>query len=182
MLAKEYQTVNMQPTSDEFRGFDEARTIMWCYEARARTHARLSETNFLADDAVAAVHVENTSRADRAFLTAFDRSGRLLRGDTLYIDDPSQRLDVTAEFDHDFTRMAVAAGSELEEAVAREDGWVVNLDALRDYDPLEDRRTTQRAVLLAHLGDMMANGQAKGFLLGKHEATEDSDSAEDDAA
>ena len=173
--------VDMQPPSDEFRGFDEARSIMWCYEARSRIYARLSETDFLANDAVAAVHVENTSRADRVFLTAFDRSGGLLFGDTLYIDDPTQRLDVTPEFDHDFTGMTVAAGSELEEAVELENGWVVNLDALRDYDPLEDRRTTQRAVLLAHLGDMMASGQARGFLFDKHDAAEDP-GADTDAA
>jgi hypothetical protein len=179
---KEHQMVDMQPPSDEFRGFDEARSIMWCYEARSRTYARLSQTDFLANDAVAAVHVENTSRADRVFLAAFDRSGGLLFGDTLYIDDPTQRLDVTPEFDHDFTGMTVAAGSELEEAVERENGWVVNLDALRDYDPLEDRRTTQRAVLLAHLGDMMASGQARGFLFDKHHAAEDPGEADTDAA
>ena len=93
--------------SDEFRGFEEARTLMWCYEDRARTHALLSQTDFLADESVVAVHVENTSRADRVFLSAFDREGRLLRGDTLYVDYANQRLDVTTEFDHDYTGMVV---------------------------------------------------------------------------
>lgn len=154
-------------TSDEFRGFHEAERLMSHYRQRARVQARLDQTDFLADGAVAAVHVDNTSRADRAFLTAFDRSGRLLRGDTAYIDDPSQRLDVTPEFDHDFAGMAVPEGSELAEAVGREDGWVVSMDAVREYDPLGDRRTTQRAVFLAHLGDMMNDGRARGFVLGK---------------
>ncbi|WP_309082309.1 hypothetical protein [Zhihengliuella sp.] len=154
-------------TSDEFRGFDEAERLMSHYCARARVHARLDQTDFLADGAVAAVHVENTSRADRVFLSAFDRSGRLLRGDTAYIDDPSQRFDVTPEFDHDFAGMAVPEESELAEAIAREDGWVVSMNAVREYDPFEDRRTTQRAVFLAHLGDMMNDGRARGFVLGR---------------
>ncbi|MEU6263703.1 hypothetical protein [Saccharopolyspora shandongensis] len=152
---------------NEFRGFDEARTIMWCHEARARVQERLGHTSFLADEAVVAVHVENTSRADRIFLTAYDRDGRLVSADTLYIDEPNQRLDITPEFDHDFTRMRFPAESELEQAIAREDGWVINMEVLRDHDLLADRRATQRAVLLAHLGDMMASGQARGFLLGQ---------------
>lgn len=174
--------IHPQSSSEEFRGFDEARTILWCHEARARTHVRLGQTDFLADAAVAAVHVENTSRADRVFLSAFDGAGRLLRGDTLYVDEPTQHLDITPEFDHDFNGLAVPEGSELEEAVAGENGWVVDMTALREYDPLQDRRTTQRAVFLAHLGDMMATGQAKGFLLGKPDASEDPGDAGTDAA
>jgi hypothetical protein len=152
---------------DEFRGYFEALRLLSHHEGRARTHARLSRTDFLADESVVAVHVENTSRADRVFLSAFDRHGRLLRGDTLYVDYANQRLDVTAEFDHDYTGMPVPEGSELKEAVTRENGWVVDMHALREYDPAEDRRTTQRAVLLAHLGDLMANGQVRGFVLGQ---------------
>ncbi|WP_051299317.1 hypothetical protein [Arthrobacter castelli] len=152
--------------SEEFPGFDQARTIMWCYEARARTHTRLSETDFLIDEAVMAVHVDNTSRADRVFLTAFDRDGQLLRGDTLYVDEPDQRLDITPEFDHDYNAMTVPAGSDLEQAVIRENGWIINMASLRKYEPQEDRRATQRAVFLAHLGDMMNSGQTRGFLFG----------------
>jgi hypothetical protein len=174
--------INMPHSSDEFRGFDEARSIMWCHETRWKVRSRLSQTDFLSDDVVVAVHVENTSRADRIFLSAFDGAGRFMRGDTLYVDDPSQRIDVTPEFDHDFTGMAIPEGSELERVVAREDGWVINMPALRDYDPLEDRRVTQRAVLLAHLGDMMASGQAKGFLFEKRDPAEGGDDAQGDAA
>ncbi|WP_353712326.1 hypothetical protein [Arthrobacter sp. K5] len=153
---------------NEFRGYFEALRLLSHHEGRARTHARLSRTDFLADESVVAVHVENTSRADRVFLSAFDRHGRLLRGDTLYVDYANQRLDVTAEFDHDFTGMTVLEGSELKAAVTREDGWVIDMHALREYDLAEDRRATQRAVLLANLGDLMASGQARGFLLGQH--------------
>ncbi|MFE4834469.1 hypothetical protein ACFRAU_07285 [Arthrobacter sp. NPDC056691] len=172
---KEYTMNALQPEasdSDEFPGFEEARTLMWCYEDRARTHARLNQTDLIADESVVAVHVENTSRADRVFLSAFDREGRLLRGDTLYVDDANERLDVTAEFDHDYTGMPVAEGSELKEAIARENGWVVDMHALREYNPGDDRGNTQRAVLVAHLGDMMASGQARGFLLGKDDVAE----------
>ncbi|CCQ46020.1 hypothetical protein ARTSIC4J27_1980 [Pseudarthrobacter siccitolerans] len=154
-------------SSDEFRGFHEAERLMNNHRSRARVRERLSCTGFFSDDEVAAVHVENIPRADRALLSAFDRAGRQLRGYTLYVDDPSLRLDVVPEFDHDYTAMAVVEGSDLEEAVSREDGWVVDMNALREYDIVEDRRTTQRAVFLAHLGDMMNDGRARGFVLGR---------------
>lgn len=149
----------------QFQGFDEARNIMSCFEARARIHDRLSETDFLDNPVVAAVHVENSSRVDRVVLTAFDRVGRMVSSDTLYVDEPSQRLDVTPEFDHDFTNLEVPEASPLAHAIAREDGWVVDMGALRSYDVIADKRTTQRAVFLAHLGDMMASGQVRGLML-----------------
>lgn len=159
---------------DEFRGFHEAERLTNNHRLRARVRERLSCTGFLSDDEVAAVHVENIPRADRALLSAFDRAGRQLRGYTLYVDDSSLRLDVVPEFDHDYTAMAVAEGSDLEEAVSREDGWVVDMNALREYDIVEDRRTTQRAVFLAHLGDMMNNGRARGFVLDRFDDSESS--------
>ncbi|WP_030894284.1 hypothetical protein [Streptomyces sp. NRRL F-5053] len=170
------------PGSDEFRGFDEARKIMWCYEARNRVYERLGETSFITDKTVAAVHVENTSRVDRVSLTAFNDDGRSVGADTLYVDDPSQSLDVTPEFDHDYTGMKVATGSELEQAIGGEDGWVINMRALRAYNQLADRRATQRAVLLAHLSDMMANGQARGFFLGDDNDRDEPDEPDSEAA
>lgn len=157
---------DIQPASDDFRGFDEARRIMWCHEARIRAHTRLSQTDFLDDERIAAVHVENTSRADRVYLSAFDSQGHLMAGDTLYIDSPFERLDVTPEFDHDFTQMHVPADSQLEQLIDEGTGWTIDMSALRTYEPLVDRRATQRAVFLAHLGDMMNSGQARGFLFG----------------
>lgn len=161
-------------SSDEFHGFHEAERLMSHHRSRARVRERLSCTGFLSDHDVAAVHVENISRADRALLSAFDRAGRQLRGDTLYVDDPNQRLDVAPEFDHDYTGMAVPDGSDLAEAVSREDGWVVDMEALREYDLVEDRRTTQRAVFLAHLADMMNDGRARGVVLGRFGDSESS--------
>ncbi|BAS11865.1 hypothetical protein AHiyo8_01680 [Arthrobacter sp. Hiyo8] len=168
--------VNSDSIADEFKGFNDARRIMWCHEIRARVIERLELTSFLTDVAIAAVHVDNTSRADRVYLTAFDAAGRQLRGDTLYIDEPGQHLDIAPEFDHDFTNMAVTPGSDLEATVNREYGWVINMQALRAYDLIADRRTTQRAVLLAHLPDLMNRGEARGFLFGP------SDSGNADAA
>ncbi|WP_284982407.1 hypothetical protein [Arthrobacter sp. efr-133-TYG-118] len=158
--------VNSDSVTSEFQGFNEARRIIWCHEIRARVIERLELTSFLTDVAIAAVHVDNTSRADRVYLTAFDAAGRQLRGDTLYIDEPGQHLDIAPEFDHDFTNMAVMPGSELEAAINREYGWVINMQALRAYDLIADRRATQRAVLLAHLPDLMNRGEARGFLFG----------------
>lgn len=155
---------------NEFQGFEEARHLMWCHEARVRVWERLALTTFIVNTRVAAVHIDNTSRADRTFLTAFDAEGRKVSADTLYTDEPGHHMDVAPEFDHDFTRMPVAPQSELEEAVAREDGWVVNMAALRNYDLITDRRATQRAVVLAHLPDLMRRGQARGFLFGEGES------------
>lgn len=148
------------------RGFDEARYLLWCYECRVRTYQQITATAFQGNMAVAAIHVQNTARTDRATLTTFDASGRRLGGDTVYIDNPSQRIDLAPEFDHDFTKMQIPIDSELERAVACEDGWVINMRALRSYEPASDRQATQRAVFLAHLGDMIDSGEARGFLLG----------------
>lgn len=148
------------------RGFFRAMRIMFCHQARTRVHERLEITSFPDDGRIAAVHVDNTTRADRVFLTAFDRDGRRIGSDTLYVDDPAQRLDVVPEFDSDFTSMGIVHGSDLAAAVARADGWVVDMSALRRYDPSQDRRSTQRAVFMEHLADMMASGQIDAFLLG----------------
>ena len=162
--------MTLQPPSyNEFHGFDEARRIMWCHEARVRVLERFELTAFINDPSVAAVHVNNTERADRVFLTAFDGTGTKVDSDTLYADEPGQHLDIAPEFDHDFTEMLVPAESDLAIVVARENGWVVNMAALRTYDLVSDRRATQRAVLIAHLGDMVRSGQARGFVFGMNE-------------
>ncbi|MFF3697351.1 hypothetical protein [Streptomyces sp. NPDC002221] len=156
--------------SDEFKGFNEARRIMWCHEARARVYERFQQTSFIGDAKVAAVHIDNTSRADRVFLVAFDKAGQRVGADTLYVDEPNQRLDIASEFDHDFSGMEVVPNSQLCQAISRENGWVVNLKALREYEPLADRRATQRAVFLAHLQDMMKKGEVREFLFGRGES------------
>ncbi|MEW1629676.1 hypothetical protein AB0387_20100 [Streptomyces sp. NPDC089173] len=162
--------------SDEFKGFNEAQRLMWCHEARARVYERFMQTGFIDDANVAAVHVDNTSRADRVFLVAFDMAGQQVGVDTLYTDEPSQVLDITPEFDHDYTGMDVVPDSQLGQAISRESGWVVNLKVLREYEPSADRRATQRAVFLAHLQDMMKNGDVRGFLFGRGDS-DDTDTA-----
>ncbi|MEW1548378.1 hypothetical protein [Streptomyces tsukubensis] len=156
--------------SDEFKGFNEARRIMWCHDARTRVYERFKQTNFIADTNVAAVHVDNTTRLDRVFLVAFDMAGQQSGVDTLYIDEPHQHLDIASEFDHDFSGMDVVPDSQLDQIISRENGWVVNLTVLRKYEPLADRRATQRAVFLALLQDMMRSGQVRGFLFGQGES------------
>lgn len=171
---------HQQPEADssgEFQGFDKARRIMWCHETRARVLERLELTSFIVDTSVEAVHVNNTTQADRVFLTAFDDEGSRVSTDTLYIYEPGQQLDVVPEFDHDFTDMDVTPGSELAVAVAREDGWVVNMEAVREYDLVADRRATQRAVVLAHLPDLMRRGEARGFLSGEGQSDDDAGAA-----
>lgn len=163
--------------SDDFRGFNEARRIMWCHEARAVVCQRVNMTDFMQDPSIIAVHVDNTTRADRVYLTAFDETGTLVRADILYTDEPGEHLDVTPEFDHDFTDMPVPEKSELAELIARETGWVIDMTELRRYDLVQDRRQTQRAAFLAHLGDMINTGQAKGFFFGNTDDSDEPDTA-----
>ncbi|MFK0244552.1 hypothetical protein ACIQUM_07625 [Amycolatopsis azurea] len=124
----------------------------------------MATTSFITDGAVAAVHVAGTVRSDRVVLVAFDHEGALIGRDTIAISQPSHGLDVAIEFDHDFTGMTVAGASDLEKAIAQADGWVIDMRALRGYRPFDDRRETQRSVFLAHLGDMVSSGQARGLL------------------
>lgn len=166
-----------QTNVDTFDGFEEARRLMACYNARVRTSTRLGMTDFVDDPGIAAVHVDNISRADRVYLLAFDHTGTEVRGDTLYTDEPGQHLDLTPEFDHELTAMPVPAHSQLAAVAATEDGWIINLAELRRYDLGRDRRETQRAVLLAHLGDMLATGDARGFLLGGLTGPDEPDAA-----
>ena len=67
---------SMQPAPDEFEGFDEARRLLWCHETRTRVLTQLEQTSFLEADSLVSVHVDNTTRADRVFLTAFNADGR----------------------------------------------------------------------------------------------------------
>lgn len=155
--------MSIDKSSDYFDGFFKAERLMNEYQSRARIHERIATTRYLEARDVAGIHVQNTARTNEIVLTAFDALGSLIDTDTLYVYGASQRMDVTPEFDHDFTNMPIPASSDLERAIAAEDGWVVNMAALRAYDPLADRRATQRAVMLAHLGDMIASGQVRGF-------------------
>lgn len=155
------------PDADEFVGFNEARRIMWCHEVRSRTFTRMTETTFIANPRVSSVHVDNTARTDRIFLSAFDHDGVQVGSEILFVDDPTQQIDITPEFDHDFTQLVVRPGSQLADAVNQCNGWVINMEALRAYDLELDRRTTQREVFMAHLPDLMSAGQVREFSIGK---------------
>lgn len=139
-------------------GFEKARRIMWCHELRARVHERLAQTSFIDDPEIVAVHVLNSSDADRVILTAFDRSGRRVGQQSLFFHQRGQYLDIAPEFDHDFTGMSVPAASELSAIVGSITGWVINMAPLRAYDVAEDRAATQRELLLAHLPDLVFAG------------------------
>lgn len=157
------------PDGDEFAGFAEAKRLLSSYHGRARTLERLAITDFFDDEAVVAVHVDNIARADRVFLTAFDAEGYRVGSDILYTDEPGQHLDLTPEFDHLVTGLDVRAGSELAALADTEDGWVIDMEVLRGYHPVADRRDTQKAMVLAHLADMLDAGEARGFVLGSPE-------------
>lgn len=156
---------------DDFAGFDHAEQLLFCHAARARTRCRLEQTPFLADGRVIAVHLDNTSRADRIYVSAFDAAGALIDGDVLYIDHPGDELPVTPEFDHDFTGLEVPVGSDLEHLAQRDTGWIANLDTVREYDFADDRKGCQRQVFLAHLGDLLARNEAQGFIMSDEDAS-----------
>lgn len=168
-----------QTNLDEFAGFNEARHIMRCHEIRSRAFLRLNETSFVHDTNVMAVHVNNTTRTDRVLLTAFGTSGRRIATDTLYVDDPTQRLEVASKFDHTCTQMRVPLMSDLSESIDRANGWVLDMAEMRRYCIHGDRQATQRAALMAHLPDLMSDGQVRSFDIGGslHDRDSDSDAA-----
>jgi len=153
-----------------FRGFDQARHVLWCYEARARVYNRLFMTSFLADPKVFAVHVDDWRRTDRVFLTAFDHQGGQFGADTLYHgDDP--RSNCSLERVTDFELADRDLGPDLDErsdlaARLGKDGWIIDMRKLRAYHHDADRRSTQKAAVLAHLQDMLADGDARALLFG----------------
>lgn len=144
-------------------GLAEARRLLWSHDARVRLRTVLDEGGFLADQRITAVHVDDTLRADRAQLTGFDRRGRSVLHDMFYIDDQIMRPVLVPEFDHAFTRMPVPAASELEQAVASESGWIVDMSALRVHDVDADLGTTRHDVFVALLRSMVADGEVTGF-------------------
>lgn len=151
--------------SNDFTGFDEARHTLWCYEARAHVYLALSHGAFFADHNVAFMHVDNTTRLDRCTLTTFDADGHALGADTFYNDD-SRGLEAVSDFV--FNTLAhrgdLAAHADLTQL--DDDGWVIDMAALRDYDIIGDRRTTQRTMVLALLRDMVVDGNARAMLFG----------------
>lgn len=152
-----------QPTHKDFSGFDEARRIMWCHEVRAMVHHRLTCSALYADSRITAIHINHMALCDRSELTGYDATGAVVATDVLYNEEGCQHLEIASEFDHDFTNLAVPAGSDLECAAACEDGWIVNMAVVRKYNFYDDRRTTQRAVLLQHMADLINTGQATMF-------------------
>lgn len=152
-----------------FRGFDQARHVLWCYEARARVYNRLFMTSFLADPTVLAVHVDDWRRPDRVFLTAFDHEGGQCGGDTLYNGDDLRSdcgLDRVIDFELVDLDVEVDERSDLASCLGA-DGWIIDMRKLRSYSHDADRRATQKAALLAHLQDMLADGDARALLFGK---------------
>lgn len=155
-----------------FRGFDQARHVLWCYESRARVYNRLFMTSFLADPKVLAVHVDDWRRADRVFLTAFDHEGGQFRADTLYNGD-DLRSDCSLDRVADFELAGRDLGPDVDErsdlvSCLGGDGWIIDMRKLRSYNHDADRRRTQKAAVLAHLQDMLADGDARALLFGEN--------------
>ncbi|WP_245630563.1 hypothetical protein [Granulicoccus phenolivorans] len=159
------------PASTGPTGFELARLQLRSFEAREHVRHHLGRTAFAGDARIAAVHVENTARVDRVHLTAFDDAGRAVGHATVYLDVLTERLDLTVEFSHDTTGMTVPPHSDLAHAVARADGWVVDMAALRASRREVDVARTRRAALLALIGDLLGSGEARGFLLGPLDPT-----------
>lgn len=148
---------------DNFSGFDEARYALWCFDSRAHVHQVLARTRFSSDDRTSFIHVDNFTYHDRILLTAFDQEGLTLGSDVVY-DDDCHGLNLAPEFNCGLDDMILPVGSNL--ATICEDGWVINMEELRTYDLVEDRRSTQRMIVLANLRDMIGDGDARCFLFG----------------
>ncbi|MFG1857456.1 hypothetical protein ACGFJT_36865 [Actinomadura geliboluensis] len=152
------------PTPGSPTGFDQARHVMCRYEARSHVNDTMARTTFLSDERIAFVHVNNSSQLGRLVLTAFSGNGARLGVETININD-GRGLDLAPEFSHLYTRAAVPADSDLDRA--RKSGWIIAMDALRAYDADADRRKTQRTAIVAHLQDMIQDGDARCFLFGE---------------
>lgn len=152
---------------DEPAGFTHAAHLLFCHTARRLVHQRIhDETVFFDDASVSAVHVDTSFRLDRHALTAFDAAGRQIGADTLWVDDPTQWLAITPEFDHDRTGMCVPKASALAELIAAETGWVIDMQVLRGHDRLADCLRLEHQVVLAYLGDLSQAGMAREVNLG----------------
>lgn len=147
------------PPSDNFRGFDRARQLIWCHETRLRVHHYLSGIDVIDNCQIRSVHIESTSWPAVATLEEFDKYGCEIGEHVIPFVSPDEHLPIASEFDHDFTQMNVPAGSDLELAIKADTGWVVDMDALRRYDPIVDRNAVQRDSFVAFLGDMVRTGQ-----------------------
>ncbi|MFC4048359.1 hypothetical protein ACFOY4_01575 [Actinomadura syzygii] len=154
----------MKPTSESVTGFDQAWNAMRCYEARSRVNDKMARTMFLNDERIAFVHVDSSSRPDHMVLTAFGGNGARLGVETICNDDGGG-LDLAPEFSHRPTRPVVPAVSDLDQV--GEDGWIIAMNALRAYDADADRRKTQKTIVVAHLQDMVKDGEARCFLFGE---------------
>lgn len=151
--------------TDDFTGFDQARHALWCYEARSHVYFTFGYSVFMTDDGIDFIHIDNTSRAERFVLTTFDANGNHVGGDIIY-DDDRRGLDAVTDFvfDPHADQNHLTATSAL--AQVGEDGWIVDMNALRKYDIFDDRRATQRAMVLALLQDMIVDGDARCMLFG----------------
>lgn len=148
-------------TSDEharscFPGFHDAERTLQALRRRTTVYERLQQTHFFDDEMVSAVHVDHLARADRDLLRAYDFRGKLLDTLTLYLDEPQQKLEVAEDFDHDTTGMLLLPNSQLSAAIAEEQGWVIDMAHVRDYDPIEDIESMRRKMLVHQLADMAA--------------------------
>ena len=150
-----------QSSPDKSDGFDGARRALWGWEARVHAYEVLAKAVFAEDPRIEFIYVDDWSRADRMDLTAFDASGAKIGGDTVYNDD-GRGLPVTYEFSINASGREIPKASDL--AHASENGWVIDMAALRAYDPVADRRQTQRSVVLANLSDLIASGDVRHFL------------------
>lgn len=153
----------MRIIEEDISGFDRARTILARHDARTLIYEMLVATDFLDMSAITFVHVDNTSRADRMTLTGCDALGNRLATDVHY-DDDNTGLWIVPEFSLYYSGTTPVPTSELD--TLSQDGWIIDLSIMRQHDVDSDRRTTQRAIMLALLGDMIADGSVHALALG----------------
>lgn len=146
-----------RPTPESLPGFERARGLMHGYTHRAALHHLLGRTALLDDPAVRAVHVRAVAKS--LVLTGFDAEGQECR----YATVPAGPIPSVPEFDQGVTGMPIRAGSMLASTIVARSGWVVDMVALRGYNPLVDRQTTQKAVLEAHMQDLSSSGEGRNL-------------------
>lgn len=141
-------------------GFEAVRSELRAHDARVRARRWLAQASLLDDVKTVVVHVNNAGPTDQIRLTAYDADGRFTGGHTVH-GDHGEGFDPIDEF-----RLQAPAsfppGCDFDKASP--DGWMVDLALIRAYDEAADRQATERRILLALLGGLVAAGQLRHVL------------------
>lgn len=148
-------------------GFDAAREHIRRFDARVGLYRQVMDAEGIHDPSVAFLHADIGTKPGTLVLGGYTAHGDLIAADTVFAD-VDDGVFVTEPVDA-FQLSHHNARNDAERAIIDRflSGWVIDMRAIRSYDLHDDRMQTQRACLLAHLGDLAADGQIRTLLFGE---------------